>query len=99
MPRLVVVAMGPHKAPLRHPNRVIWLVSAMPAKAPRAFSCSMWVLDSLLQQVENSSTEMKVLPFRFSTVSWAAVSPRPRTEMKGGSRPLSVILKAVAWDS
>ena len=58
-------------------NRFTWLVSAIPAKAPRAFSCSIWVLDSLLQHMENSSTEMKVLPLRFSTVSWAAASPSP----------------------
>ena len=71
----------------------------MPAKEPSAFSCSMWVLESLLQQVENSSTEMKRFPLRFSTVSRAADSPSPRTEMKGGSRPFSVILKAVASES
>ena len=35
-------------------NSVSWLVSAIPAKAPSAFSCSIWVLESLLQQVENS---------------------------------------------
>ncbi len=58
-------------------NSVIWLVSAMPAKAPRAFSCSMWVLESLLQHRANSSMEMNSFPFRFSTVSWAAASPRP----------------------
>ena len=33
----------------------------MPAKEPSAFSCSIWVLESLLQQVENSSTEMNAL--------------------------------------
>ena len=71
----------------------------MPANAPRAFSCSMWVLLSLLQVVANSSTEMKVFPSRFSTVSSAAVSPSPRTVIKGGSRPFLVILKWVASES
>ena len=59
----------------------------------------MWVLESLLQHRENSSTEMNVLPFRFSTVSMAAVSPRPWTAVSGGSSPFSVTLNFVASDS
>ena len=56
-------------------------------------------VESLLQQRENSSMEMNSFPCRFSTVSMAAVSPSPRTEVKGGSRPFSVTLKRVASDS
>ena len=77
-------------------NRLTWLVSAMPAKAPRAFSCSICVLDSLLQHMENSSMEIKVFPLRFSTVSWAAASPNPWTEISGGSKPPSVMVNLVA---
>ena len=61
----------------RDQNSVSWLVSAMPAKAPSALSCSMWVLESLLQHRANSSMETNSFPLRFSTVSMAAASPRP----------------------
>ena len=71
-------------------------MSAMPANAPRARSCSMCVLESLLQHMENSSTEMNSLPLRFSTVSSAAASPSPWTEMNGGRRPPSVTVNFVA---
>ena len=80
-------------------NSVSWLVSAIPAKAPSAFSCSIWVLDSLLQHMANSSTETNSFPSRFYTVSMAAASPRPWTVVKGGSRPFSVTLNLVASDS
>ena len=60
----------------------------------------MWVLDTLGQAAENSSTEMKRLPSRCSTMDQAAVSPRPGMDEKGGSRlPLaSSIRKWVAWE-
>ena len=76
-------------------NSVIWLVSAIPAKAPSAFSCSIWVLDSLLQHMANSSMEMNSFPFRFSPVSMAAASPKPCTVTKGGSSPFSALLQPV----
>ena len=44
--------------------------------------------------------EMKSFPFRFSTVSRAAVSPNPRTAVKGGIRASSPLrVNRVAWDS
>ena len=37
-------------------------------------------------------------PFRFSTVSRAAASPKPWTVTKGGRRPFSVTINLVASD-
>lgn len=54
---------------------------------------------ALAYGIDKANKDMKVFPFRFSTVSSAAVSPRPRTVTKGGSRPFSVILKCVASES
>ena len=70
-------------------NSVIWLVSAIPAKAPSAFSCSIWVLDTLGQAADTSSMEINCFPLRCSAREMAAVSPRPATDTKGGMRRCS----------
>ena len=60
----------------------------------------MWVLDTLGQAAENSSMEMNCFPFRCSIIDQAAVSPRPGTEVKGGSRLFFSLSgrKFTAWE-
>ena len=65
-------------------NRSSWLVAGISPKAPASVSLSMWVLETLGQAAETSSTEMNLRPLACSARDRAAVSPSPATEMKGG---------------
>ena len=75
------------------------LVSGMEPKAPADFRFSIWVLETLGQAAENSSMEINRLPFLPSTISHAALSPRPDTATKGGRIFPSLIWKRIASDS
>ncbi len=78
-------------------NKVSWLVSGIPSRAPINFSCSIWVLDTLGQALENSSMEMNSRPCRASTMAMAADSPKPGQAVKGGIRALCSLSTKTGW--
>lgn len=80
-------------------NSVSWLVSAHPGEGSQRLQLLNMGLGQLVAAHGELLNGDELFPFRFSTVSMAAASPRPWTVVNGGSRPFSVTLNLVASDS
>ena len=98
---MLVSCSSPRDQTKRHSisENVIWLVSAMPAKAPQGLQ----LLDVGFGQLAAAGGELLhgdeglSLPL-FHGVQGGGLAQAPDGD-EGGSRPFSVILKAVAWES